>query len=225
MAQPTKKPTAAQRRRAQEASTRGLTLYEDWDIEAAIKDLERATQADPDNPDHYLDLTRALARNGEYDKALRALAEFLRLEPDSQLTERFERLFATGMDPVEKQLTDTMKAHDVPLEEIGAAINMWLEYRIAIGRKPLNMRAPGAWSAALDYTVRKVNFREASLTDLSKWYGASQSTIRKRREELVEVLDIMPCDYRYFRGEENPLDKLVEAAAMMEKLDERFRRP
>jgi len=38
-------------------------------------------------------------------------------------------------------------------------------------------------------------------------------------------LDIMPCDYRYFRGDENPLDKLVEAAVMMEELEERFRRP
>lgn len=225
MAQPTKKATASQRRRAQEAGERGLKLYESWQLEAAVEELETAINADPNNPDLYLDLARILARNGEYDKALRALAEFLRLEPDSPLTERFERLFAKGMDPVEKQLTEIMKAHDVPLEEIGAAINMWLEYRITIGRKRLNMRSPGAWAAALDYTVRKVNFREASLANLSKWYGVSQSTIRKRHEELVETLDIMPCDYRYFRGKENPLDKLVEAATMMEKLEERFRRP
>jgi hypothetical protein len=32
----------------------------------------------------------------------------------------------------------------------------------------------------------------------------------------------MPCDYRYFREKDNPLDKLVEAASMLEDLEERF---
>jgi hypothetical protein len=41
----------------------------------------------------------------------------------------------------------------------------------------------------------------------------------------VETLDVMPCDYRYFRGDENPLDKLVEAAELLEALEKRFRRP
>ena len=177
------------------------------------------------NPDHHLHLARALAREGAYDRALRALADFMRLEPDSPLTARFERLFAKGMDPVEKLLTDTMKEHDVPLEEIGAAINMWLEYRIVIGRKPLNSRDPGAWAAALDYTVRKVNFHEALLADVAGWYSTRESLTRKRHGDLVEGLDIMPCDYRYYRGKENPLDKLVEAAEMMEQLEERFRQP
>jgi hypothetical protein len=35
----------------------------------------------------------------------------------------------------------------------------------------------------------------------------------------------MPCDYRYFRGVDNPLDKLVEAANMLETLEERFYKP
>ena len=43
-------------------------------------------------------------------------------------------------------------------------------------------------------------------------------------ETLVRTLDVMPCDYRYFVGKENPLDKLVEAAAMLEELEERFRK-
>jgi hypothetical protein len=42
--------------------------------------------------------------------------------------------------------------------------------------------------------------------------------------DLVKTLDVMPCDYRYFRGDQNPLDKLVEAAAMLEELEERFRK-
>jgi len=32
----------------------------------------------------------------------------------------------------------------------------------------------------------------------------------------------MPCDYRYFTGLQNPLDKLVEAAELLEQLEERF---
>jgi hypothetical protein len=42
--------------------------------------------------------------------------------------------------------------------------------------------------------------------------------IRHGHQELVNALDIMPCDYRYYRGQENPLDKLVEAAMMLEEL-------
>jgi hypothetical protein len=41
----------------------------------------------------------------------------------------------------------------------------------------------------------------------------------------VETLDIMPCDYRYLRGKNNPLDKLVEAAVMLEEMERRFREP
>ena len=34
----------------------------------------------------------------------------------------------------------------------------------------------------------------------------------------------MPRDYRYFREDENPLDKLVEAASMLEEMEEQFRK-
>jgi len=116
-----------------------------------------------------------------------------------------------------------MTAAGIPLEEVGAAIQMWLEYRIAIGRRPLSLRKPEAWAAALDYTVRKVNFREVTQREVEELYAVSNSTLRSHFNELLETLDIMPCDYRYFRGTDNPLDKLVEAAAMLERLEERFR--
>jgi len=38
----------------------------------------------------------------------------------------------------------------------------------------------------------------------------------------VQTLDLMPADYRYFTGEKNPLDKLVEAARLLEELDRNF---
>jgi hypothetical protein len=63
------------------------------------------------------------------------------------------------------------------------------------------------------------------LKDLAGWYGTREALVRKRHADLVDALDIMPCDYRYFRGKENPLDKLVEAAEMFERLEERFRQP
>jgi predicted transcriptional regulator len=102
---------------------------------------------------------------------------------------------------------------------------MWMEYRICIGRRPLVIRKPETWASALDYTIRKVNFAELTQREISDLYEVSPSTVRAYHNDLVQALDIMPCDYRYFRGEENPLDKLVEAAAMLEELEERFRRP
>ncbi len=91
------------------------------------------------------------------------------------------------------------------------------------GPRPLNTRKPEAWAAALDYTVRKVNLRKVSLREIAALYGTSDRTVRERFDQLVATLDVMPCDYRYFVGDQNPLDKLVEAAELLEQLEARFR--
>ncbi len=203
----------------------GLQQYERWDIEDRKSTFTEAIQLGPEEPEFHLNLARALARYGDFDAARRALGSYIRYEPDKELAERFERLFGEGMDEVESLVTRQMTKKGLPLEVIGAAVQMWLEYRICAGRRPLVIRKPETWASALDYTVRKVNFLELSQREISDLYGVSPSTVRAYHNDLVQVLDIMPCDYRYFRGEENPLDKLVEAAAMLEELEERFRRP
>ncbi len=116
-----------------------------------------------------------------------------------------------------------MKAARLPLNLIGAAIQMWMEFRITLGEEPLAVPKPAAWAAALDYTVRKVNLRDVALEKLAAYYGVYSDTVRKHHKRLVQMLDIMPCDYRYFTGEDNPLDKLVEAAELLEELEARFR--
>jgi len=210
-------------RRALEHRAAGKDAYRAWNVDRAVEELQAAVALDPDNPDHQLALAQALARSGDYDRALRVLAEFIRLEPESDVTERFEQLFASGMDGVEEVLTDRMTEADVPMEEIGAALQMWLEYRVARGRESLVIREPETWAAALDYIVRKVNLRPVDRSDIADLYGVSESAIRNRHRDLVGTLDIMPCDYRYFTGDQNPLDKLVEAAQLLEELEARFR--
>jgi len=210
---------------AQAFNEKGLKQYHRWEIEEAIESFEKAVKLVPTNPDYHLNLARAFARFGNYEWALKALTEFIRYESDVRLVDRFRMLFVNAMDEVETLITEKMTEQGMPLDEIGAAIQMWLEYRIALGRRPLSIRRPQAWAAALDYTVRKVNFRNVSLKDLSDLYGIGDSVIRSHHKDLVETLDIMPCDYRYFRGKDNPLDKLVEAAAMLEELERRFREP
>jgi tetratricopeptide (TPR) repeat protein len=210
---------------AQVLNEKGLQQYQRWEIEGAIESFEKATKLVPTNPDYHLNLARALARFGNYERALKALGEFVRYESDVRLVDRFEMLFANAMDEVEILITEKMAHRGVPLDEVGAAIQMWLEYRIALGRRPLSIRKPQSWAAALDYTVRKVNFRDVVLEELSKIYGVNESSVRSHYSDLVETLDIMPCDYRYFRGKNNPLDKLVEAAIMLEELERRFREP
>jgi hypothetical protein len=216
---------AATLQKARRANALGLQQYERWEIDEALKSLEEAIRLHPEEPDYHLNLARALARYGDFDAAKRALGSYIRFEPDKDLAERFEQLFGEGMDEVENQVTDRMTRAGLPLEVIGAAVQMWLEYRICIGRRPLIIRKPETWAAALDYTVRKVNFHELTQVEIAEMYGVSPSTVRAYHNDLVQTLDIMPCDYRYFRGDENPLDKLVEAAAMLEELEERFRRP
>ena len=216
--------SAPDKRRAAQLNEEGLLHYRHWEVEDAVQTFRQAAELNPDQPDYHLNLARALARFGDYEGTLRALGDFLRTESDPVLTERFERLFGNAMDEVETWLTEVMTQHDLPLDVIGAAIQMWMEYRIAVGRHTHDVSNPAPWAAALDLTVRKVNFRDAPLREIAEWYDARQSAVRKRHMDLVTTLDVMPCDYRYFRGDENPLDKLVEAAAMLEELEERFRR-
>jgi tetratricopeptide (TPR) repeat protein len=211
--------------RARQANALGLQQYERWDIEQAIKSFNEAIRLDPEEADFHLNLARALARFGDFDASKRALGSYIRFEADKELAERFEQLFGEGMDEVETLVTDQMTREKLPLEITGAAVQMWLEYRICVGRRPLIIRKPETWAAALDYTVRKVNFQELTQREIADLYGVSPSTVRAYHNDLIQVLDIMPCDYRYFRGDDNPLDRLVEAAAMLEELEERFRRP
>ncbi|MBU0705518.1 MAG: tetratricopeptide repeat protein [Chloroflexi bacterium] len=212
-------------RKAKELEKQGIEAYQAWDLDQAVQYFRDAISVAPNEPDYLLYLARALARSGDFDQALKALADFMRLEPESPLADRFEQLFASGMDGVERLLTEKATAVGVPIEIIGVAIQMWLEYRIALGREPLVVRKPETWAAALDYTVRKVNLRPVERNEITALYGISAGALRDRHNDLVSALDVMPCDYRYFAGEENPLDKLVEAAELLEQLETSFREP
>jgi hypothetical protein len=211
--------------RARQANALGMQQYERWDIEQAIISFGEAIRLNREEADFHLNLARAQARYGDFDASKRALGSYIRFETDKETSERFEHLFGEGMDEVETLVTAKMTSQGLPLEITGAAVQMWLEYRICIGRRPLVIRKPETWASALDYTVRKVNFQELTQRQIAELYGVSPSTVRAYHNDLIQVLDIMPCDYRYFRDDDNPLDKLVEAAAMLEELEERFRRP
>lgn len=217
--------SAEDRRKAEKYEKLGLQAYEEWDIDRAVKYLRSAVKLFPSNSDYLLNLARALARSGDFDQALRALAGFIRLEPNSPLTERFQPLFASGMDSVETLLTEIMTTAGMSIEEVGAAMQIWLEYRVALGRESLVIRKPETWAAALDYTVRKVNLHPVKRGEIADLYGVSEGAVRDRHADLVNTLDVMPCDYRYFVGKENPLDKLVEAAELLEQLEARFQEP
>lgn len=201
----------------------GLECYEKWEVEDAIRRFMEAVRLAPDDPEYHLNLAKARARFGQWEEALTSLRDFIDLEPDTRLRQRFRTLFEVGMDPVESALTRVMTNQAIPLEEISAAMQMWWEFRIAAGRRNLPMRKPEAWASALDYIVRKLNFRQVTQVEMAKMYQVSESALRSRYQDLVETLDIMPCDYRYFRGEKNPLDMLVQAAIMLDQLEKQFR--
>jgi tetratricopeptide (TPR) repeat protein len=213
------------KRQAESRNVEGLECYEKWQVDDAIKNFKEAVRLAPDDPEYHLNLARARARFGQWEEALTSLRDFLDLEPDTRLRDRFRALFEVGMDPVESVLTRTMTSQGVPLEEISAAMQMWWEFRIAAGRRTLPMRKPEVWAAALDYTVRKLNFRQVTQKETATGYDVSEGALRSRYQDLVDTLDIMPCDYRYFRGEKNPLDMLVQAAIMLDKLEKQFREP
>ena len=200
----------------------GLAHFAKWEMEQAIAAFQAATTADPDNPDYALNLARAYARSSDYQQAMTALGDYLRSETDEKIAERFERMFSSALDEVETTLIDTMQQNRLPLPQIGKAIEMWLEYRITVGRQPLRTPKPELWAAALTHAVGKVNFSGMKLAEVAEMYGVNGRSLREKFNELVETLDIMPADYRYFAGEQNPLDKLVEAARVLEEMDRKF---
>lgn len=200
----------------------GLKYYESWEMDKAVSAFKSATKTDPQNPEYHLNLARAYARASDYQQAISALGNYLRYETDENVSARYERLFSSALDDVETRMIDTMKKMDVPIQLIGKGIQMWLEYRITMGRRPLNTPEPQVWAAALTYAVIKVNFAEVKRADVASAYQVSENSLQQKYNELIGVLDLMPADYRYFAGEKNPLDKLVEAAQILEDLDRRF---
>lgn len=214
--------TPKSRQRAIEQNKAGLAFYETWNLEQAIGAFTEAVAADPDNPEYHLNLSRTYARSGNFDRAMRALGEYLRTETKSDVADRYERLFSTALDEVESTFIEVMGQMGMSIPQIGKAIQMWLEYRIAAGRRPLRIPKPELWAAALTYAVAKINFADVKRSDVAAAYQVNERSLKEKYDELVETLDLMPADYRYFTGDQNPLDKLVEAAQILEELDRRF---
>jgi hypothetical protein len=208
--------------RAQSLNRTGLEHFDRWEMESAITLFQEATRLDDTEPEYHLNLARAQVRMGDYEMMMKALGDYIRTETDERLVNRFQTIFSNAFDEVETRLTTIMPQRGLRLEIIGAAIQMWLEYRVTVGKGHLDLSHPEEWAAGLDHTVRKVNFDEVPVTDIAAWYDTTETAVRSAHADLVEVLDIMPCDYRYYRGDDNPLDKLVEAALMLEDLERRF---
>jgi len=216
------KPSAKALLVAAKHNETGLKHYAAWEIEMAINAFQKASDADPTNPEYHLNLARAHARNGSYPAAMRSLGEYLHNETDEHLTGRYERLFSSALDDVERQLIDGMRPLGMPVQLIGKAIQMWLEYRLTIGRQPLAIPQPEQWSAALCFAVCKINFVKINQTELANQYGIDVPTMKDKYALLVETLDLIPADYRYFIGDENPLDKIFEAAQKMDDMSRSF---
>lgn len=211
------------RARAAAHNEEGLARFANWDIAEAIDAFKKATELAPDVAEYHLNLARAYARSSEFDQAMTSLGTFLANAPDHAAASRYERLFSSALDEVETLLTEQMPKLELSIPEIGKAMQMWLEYRITIGERPLRIPKPELWAAALTYTIVKINFQQLTLVQIAEAYGVKEKSVREKYSELVDTLDLMPADYRYFIGEENPLDKLVEAASLLEDLDRKFR--
>ena len=211
-------PTPQTLRYASSRNLVGLQYYADWEIDKALAAFKEAATADPENPEYHLNMARGYARGSNYPLAIQSLGDYLRTEPDDFVAERYQRLFSSVLDEVETIVIEQTRMMGMPIQQTGKAIQMWLEFRIALGRQPLEIIEPAQWAAALILAICKINFLDHTRADISALCGVAQERVRETYDQLVETLDLMPADYRYFTGEDNPLDKLVQAAEMLEKL-------
>ncbi len=207
----------------------GLEFYKSWEMDKAIAGFQSAIAAAPQNPEYHLNLARAYARSGDFGKAMQALGSYLHNETKEDVAARYEQLFSSALDGVEQALTETMPKMKMSLPQIGKALQMWLEYRIVVGRRPLRIPKPEPWAAAITYTIVKINLLELSRGRVADQFGVREQALVEKYKELVQTLDLMPADYRYFLGEENPLDDVVaagetsKASQLLAKLERRFK--
>ncbi len=213
---------ATRKKAAEKQNEVGLVHFENWEMEKAIAAFQEAVDGDPENPEYLLNLARVYARSGDYEQAMNSLGRYLQVETEGDVAARYERLFSSSLDEVEGLLIEAMRQLNMPIAQIGKAIQMWLEFRIMIGRRPFRTPKPELWAAGITYALVKVNFVELKRTDVAAAYGVNERALKEKYEEIVQTLDLMPADYRYFTGEKNPLDKLVEAAQLLEELDRNF---
>lgn len=207
---------------ASEFNARGLEHFAGWELERAILAFKEATSAAPDNPEYHMNLARAYARNGSYSDAMRSLGNYLHVETDEDLSDRYERLFSSALDQVESRLLEGMRVMDLSIPLTGRAIQMWLEYRLTIGRQQLRVDNPDGWAAALAYVICRLNFIEVKRGMVAAFFQVNPGLVREYSDELVETLDLIPADYRYFIGDINPLDKVFEAAQQLDALNQSF---
>jgi hypothetical protein len=209
--------------RAQYLNCMGLEQYARWELENAVSLFQEAIRLNTAEPEYYLNLARAQVRLGNYELMQQAIRDYIQIEPNKEFTGRFENLLRNTMDEVEVRLTTLMPQPDIQLELVRAAMQMWLEYRVTLGQEPLDLNQPEVWAAALDYTARKVNLAEVSVQEVAQRYGTTETAVRIYHTDLVRILDLISCDYRYFRGQNNPLDQLAEAASLVAEAEQRFR--
>ena len=215
--------------KAAEQNQAGLDFYETWELQQAVAAFQAAVAADPDNPEYHLNLARTYARQGDFGQAMQALGNYLHNETQDEVASRYEQMFSSALDEVEQALTEVMPSMGMELPQVGKSLQMWLEYRIVAGRKPLRIPQPKTWAAAITLAIVKVNFLETNQADVAAAYEVKEKTLKKKYKELVEILDLMPGDFRYYLGEENPLDRVLdagespEAAAILAELERRFK--
>lgn len=214
--------TQVDKQQAEASNQEGLQCYQNWEIEAAIAAFQAAIAADGQNPEYCLNLARAYARSSDYHQAINALGDYLQRETDPEIAARFERMFSSALDEVESSMIEGMKQLDMTVQQVGKAIHMWLEYRITYGRRLLRITHPKVWSAALVYAIVKVNILDLKRVTIAQTFQVDPEAIKKVYADIVETLDLMPGDFRYFAGENNPLEKLVEAAQVLDELDRKF---
>ncbi len=213
---------ATRKKAAEKLNEVGLAHFANWEMEQAVAAFQEAVDGDPGNPDYLLNLARAFVRSGDYEHAMNSLGRYLEVETEGDVAARYERLFSTSLDEVETLLIEKMRQLGLPIAQIGKAIQMWLEFRITIGRRPLRIPKPELWAAGITYAMVKVNFAGVRKTAVAEAYTVNERSLKEKYDEIVQTLDLMPADYRYFTGDKNPLDKLVEAAQLLEELDRHF---
>lgn len=206
-------PTASNIAEASQLNRRGLALYGQWDMDRSIQAFKDATANDPNNPEYHINLARAFARAGNYPDARKSLVDYLQLEKGEVPADRYDRLFSSALDAVESRLIEGMGLLKMPVQLTGKAIQMWLEYRLTIGRQPiLLLERPGLWASALVFLTSKINSQDVDRQEIAALFRVEVEDMKDHCDLFVKTLDLVTADNRYFIGDKKSVDDNFEDA-------------
>lgn len=201
----------------------GLDLHGQWEPESAIQPFTGAAANDPDQPGVRLNLTRAVTMARNDTNAGRTLTEYVPLTKAEKPANGSKRLFRSDLGAVESKLLEGMSALALPVQLMGKAFQMWLDYRQINRRQAfLVLERPAVWACALVFLTCLISLQNADRPKIADQFQVDIEQMTNRCNLICKTPDLTAADLRYFHGGKSQLEGVFENVQFRNPLNKRL---